>query len=64
MPSEALWDRASYAMRPPLVRALGMAMTGPFFTMLAPSVLLVVGDALCLLTALGVAVRKFGARDR
>jgi len=63
MPSEALWHRASYAMTPVLAQALGMNMTGPFLTSSVPSPLMVVYGVLYLLAALGLAIRKFGARD-
>jgi ABC-type transport system involved in multi-copper enzyme maturation permease subunit len=63
IPSEALWRRASFEMTPPLARALGEVMSGPFVTLSVPSLLMVGYAGLYLLVTLALAVRHFSRRD-
>lgn len=61
LPSEALWRRAAYEMRSPLVSAIGFS---PFTSgSSVPSMYMVLYAVLFLLVMLGLAVRFFGRRD-
>lgn len=61
MPSEALWRRAAYEMRSPLVSALGFS---PFTSgNSVPSEFMVLYALLFLLAALGIAIWIFNRRD-
>lgn len=61
MPSEALWKRAAFEMRSPLVSMIGFS---PFTSMgSTPSPLMIGYAVLYLLLGLALAVRWFGRRD-
>lgn len=60
MPSEALWQRASYLMQPPLVRDLGMT---PFSVASVPSPAMVAWALGYVAVVFVVAVRLFESRD-
>jgi ABC-type transport system involved in multi-copper enzyme maturation permease subunit len=61
MPSEALWRRAAFEMRSPLVSALGFS---PFTSgNSVPSQAMIVYAGLYILAAMAVAVWAFGRRD-
>jgi Cu-processing system permease protein len=60
MPSEALWQLASYRMQSPLVRDLGVS---PFSVASVPSPPMVAWAAGLTLLALAAAARLFGTRD-
>ncbi len=60
VPSESLWQLASYQMQPPLGRDLGI---GPFSPVSVPSPAMVAWAAAYVVVTLGVAVRSFRSRD-
>jgi ABC-type transport system involved in multi-copper enzyme maturation permease subunit len=60
VPSEALWQRASYLMQPPLVRDLGMT---PFTVVSVPSPAMVGWAVGYILVVFVVAARLFEKRD-
>ncbi|MBA3530443.1 MAG: ABC transporter permease [Ardenticatenales bacterium] len=60
MPGEALWKRAAYEMRSPLVDALGFS---PFSAPSVPSTLMIVYAVGYTLVMLALAVRQFNRRD-
>jgi ABC-type transport system involved in multi-copper enzyme maturation permease subunit len=60
MPSESLWQLASYSMQPPLMRDAGLT---PFSVTSVPSPWIVVWAALYTLVVLLIALRQFNTRD-
>jgi len=60
VPSEALWQLASYHMQPPLARDMQI---GPFVAASVPSPLMVAWAVLHVLVVLGLALRLFRTRD-
>jgi ABC-type transport system involved in multi-copper enzyme maturation permease subunit len=60
VPSEALWQLASYQMQPPLTRDLQL---GPFVSASVPSAAMVAWALAYVAAALGWALRSFGSRD-
>ena len=60
MPGEALWKRAAYEMRSPLVEALGFS---PFLSPSVPSTLMTVYAVGYTVVMLGLAIRQFNRRD-
>ena len=60
MPSEALWQRASYLMQPPLIRDL---QATPFVVVSVPSPALVAWAGVYVIAALGLAIWSFERRD-
>jgi Cu-processing system permease protein len=60
VPSESLWQRASYLMQPPLVRDLHMT---PFVVASVPSPAMVVWAGVYIVAALGAAMWLFERRD-
>lgn len=60
LPSEALWNKASYVMTSPLVNLTGMS---PFTSGSVPSNLMLVYSGVYLLALLAVAMRRFARRD-
>ena len=60
LPSEALWNKASYVMTSPLINLTGMS---PFTGASQPSTLMLVYAAIYLLVTLAIAMRQFKNRD-
>jgi ABC-type transport system involved in multi-copper enzyme maturation permease subunit len=60
LPSEALWNKASYVMTSPLINLTGMS---PFTGASQPSTLMLVYAAIYLLVTLAIAIRQFKNRD-
>jgi ABC-type transport system involved in multi-copper enzyme maturation permease subunit len=60
LPSEALWNKASYTMTSPLINLTGMS---PFHSASQPSTMMLAYAGLYLLVMLTIAMRQFGKRD-
>ncbi|HYN88996.1 MAG TPA: ABC transporter permease [Ardenticatenaceae bacterium] len=61
LPSEALWKRAAYEMRSPIMGAV--AFGNPFVGLSVPSTLMIVYAVGYMLVVLALAIRQFNSRD-